>query len=327
MEFNKSDLLLLYSNLVQSRRVDEALLELHFGHPSNRAFTPHSGIGQEAVGVGACTFLRPDDYAMRSHRGLAHAIAKGTPMGPLLAGLFCRRTGLCKGKGGGHACYWERGVVSWQGVVGSSFPMAAGLAFAAKQRGHGQVVVSFFGDGAAQRGTLHEAMNWVSLRKLPVVWVCENNGYFVTTSVKDAFAAENIADLAPAYSMPGEIVDGQDVLAVCRSVLAAVERARKGEGPTLIECKTYRFRPHEEKRFAQSADDKDEFRSEEVMREMLARDPVKLFREHLLATGFQVTELDELDRRAEAEVHDALEFALASPYPEPAEAWDDLYAA
>jgi TPP-dependent pyruvate/acetoin dehydrogenase alpha subunit len=326
VEFIRNDLLRLYRNMVLARNYDEQAVDGFYAGEWASAFPPHTGIGQEAVTVGGCTFLRSDDYLVKTHRGIGHDIAKGAPLPELLAGFAGKKTGLCKGKGYGQAAYIERGIVGMSGAIGGCFPIALGLGFAARRAGKGQVVACFFGDGAAQRGTLHESMNWASVLKLPIVWICENNHYFISIHVSEAIAAENIADFAKAYSMPGEIVDGQDVLAVANAVNSAAERARQGAGPTLIECKTHYFRAHEEGSGAAEYLTENDPRGIKEVRRWMERDPIKLFRTVLLGKGFGADELAAIDRRAEQEVRHAFAFAAASPFPEPEAAWEDMYA-
>ena len=327
MEYTRDDLIQLYRNMALTRAYDDQAIERYYkGKGGSGSFPPHTGIGQEAVSVGGCTFLGPDDYLVNTHRGIGHYVSRGVPLPELLAGFSGKKTGLCKGKGYGQAAYLERGMVGFSGSIGGGFPMAVGLGFAARRAKKGQVAACFFGDGAAQRGTLHEAMNWASVLKLPIVWICENNHYFISMPVEEFVAAENIADFAKSYNMPGEIVDGQDVRAVATAVTAAADRARRGEGPTLIECKTHYFRAHEEGPGAADYLTENDPRGIENVKSWMERDPIKLFRAALLKEGFKDGELDAIDSESEEEILAAFDFADASPFPETAEAWDDLYA-
>ncbi len=319
MDFTRDDLLKLYRNITLSRQWDEQMCE-SFRRGKCVTFL-HSGQGHEAVGVGACTFLREDDWLMATHRGRAHAIAKGTPLGPMIAEWYGRKGGLSGGKGGEHFSYMKRGMVGGSGTIGGCFPVTVGLGIAAQRAAKGQVVVCIFGDGAAQRGTLHESMNWASCLKLPIVWICENNLYSISVSIKEAQATEHVADFAGSYNMPGIVIDGQDVLVVARTVLEAVERARKGEGPTLIECKTYRFREHGE------SDSKSSYKPVEEEAQWMARDPAKLFREYLLGEDIaEEAELQAIDKECGQQVVEAEAWAAKSPWPAPEDAFDIVWA-
>ncbi len=281
----------------------------------------HLSIGQEAEVVGSCCALRSDDFMTGNHRSHGHPIGKGAPLRPLMAEIFGRATGVCKGKGGSmHLADFSVGSLGESGVVGSGIPIATGAAFSAKVRGTDQVALCFFGDGAANQGSLHESMNLAGIWDLPVIYLCENNQLAVTTKAKDAIAGGDLAARAAGYGMPGVTVeDGQDVLAVYSAVSGAVTRARSGEGPSLVEVRTYRFHAHSEglKHAATVGDDA----------EWLARDPVVLFRRRLIDEfGVNAAVLDLVDEEVRAEVADAVEFAKSSPFPDPEAAFDDLYA-
>jgi len=246
MTLEKEQLVTLYTNMVRARKADEVIVK---GLSEGKVVSfYHSGQGEEAVGVGGCAFLRKDDYIYAQHRGhgIAHVLSKGASPKGFIAEHYGKATGACGGIAGFHFAEPELGMFGGAGTIGSTFPMALGWGLAAHKRGQGQVVLAFFGDGASNRGTLHEAMNLASVWKLPIVWVCHNNLYAQFMPIKDAYAKEDIADLAAGYGMPGVVVDGQDVIAVHETVQAAVERARNGEGPSLVECKTYRYRSHSE---------------------------------------------------------------------------------
>ncbi|KPJ54103.1 MAG: hypothetical protein AMJ37_00840 [Dehalococcoidia bacterium DG_18] len=324
MTLEKEQLIKLYTNLVRARKLDELAVRA-LGEGKIIGFF-HSGQGEEAVGVGGCTFLRKDDYIYPHHRGhgLAHIISKGVSPKGFFAEHFGKATGLARGIGGFHGSDPEFGVFGGAGTIGSQFPVSVGWGLAAKKRGKGQVVVCFFGDGSSNRGTLHEAMNLASVWKLPIVWLCENNQYAQFMPIKDAYAREDIADLAAGYGMPGVVVDGQDVIAVHEAVQAAVERARAGEGPSLVECKTYRFRAHVEgvADFVHG-----DMRPQEEIEAWKQRDPIKLFEEKLLEQGVLTQEdVDRINRETEAEVEEAERFALESPVPDPAILDKALYA-
>jgi pyruvate dehydrogenase E1 component alpha subunit len=246
MQLDKEILTKLYVNLVRGRKFDEAFVKASAEGKMMCLF--HSGQGEEAVGVGACTFLRKDDYVSLTHRGhgLPQFISKGAAPAAIFAEHLGKSTGVSRGvtSAGTYLSVPELGILGRSATIGGQFPVTAGWALAAKKRGKGQVVVCFFGDGAANRGTIHEAMNLASLWKLPIVYICSNNLIAQFMPSKDSCCLENIADMAPAYNMPGVVVDGMDVLAVYEATQTAVDRARAGGGPSLIECKTYRFRTH-----------------------------------------------------------------------------------
>jgi len=261
----------LYTNMVRSRKFDE--LNVRLASEGKLLTFFHSGQGHEAIGIGACTVLNKDDYLYPGHRGhaLPHAIGKGVDPAGSIAEHMGRATGWGRGVTGSHLCIPEFGIPSVAGTIGSNYPIGLGYAISAKKRGKGQVALSFSGDGGVQRGQAHESMNMASVWKLPVVWIVENNQYAMFTPFTSTSAIENIADMASAYNMPGEVVDGMDVEAVYYAVGTAVERARKGEGPSLIECKAYRFRAHSEGR-----NDVSHYlpRSQEEIEEWKQRDPV-----------------------------------------------------
>jgi TPP-dependent pyruvate/acetoin dehydrogenase alpha subunit len=324
MKLEKQELVKLYANMVRTIMFDQALCEgLKTGE--NLSFF-HSLRGEEAVGVGACTFLRKDDYVCPSHRGhgLSQLIGKGGSPALLIAEHAGKATGCCKGHSGFHVVAPEVGMLGVSGVVGSTFLIGLGLGLAAKKRGQGQVVVAFFGDGASNRGDAHECMNMAAVQKLPIVWVCENNGIAAFVPISDAFPRGNIADMAFTYNMPGVVVDGMDVLAVHEAVQTAVERARAGEGPSLVECKCCRYAPHGEGRpdYWHS-----KIRTEKEIEELKKKDPTEQFRKKLIENGALTKEdVERIDREARAEVEEAREFAAASPRPDPSVFLKTLYA-
>ena len=324
MTLEKEQLIRLYTNLVRARKLDETVVS-GIAEGKTVAFF-HSGQGEEAVGVGGCTFLREDDYIYPHHRGhgVAHTISKGMSPKGFLAEHFGKATGSAGGIAGFHAAEPEIGIMGAAGTIGSQFPVSLGWGLAAKKRGKGQVVVCFFGDGSSNRGTLHEAMNLAAVWKLPIVWVCHNNLYAQFMPIKDAYPKEDIADLAAGYGMPGVVVDGQDVVAVHEAVEAAVSRARAGEGPSFVECKTYRYRAHVEGvpdvSHAQP-------RPAEEVEAWKKRDPIKLFGERLLEQGIlSQDDIEKIDREAAAEIDEAERFAMDSPAPDPAILEKALYA-
>ena len=283
--------------------------------------TTHLCIGQEAVPVGACAAIQPTDLAGGSHRGHGHAIAKGLRLDRMMAELMGRRDGYCGGRGGTqHVACMALGFLGTNGITAGGIPIATGAALSAKLRGSGQVVLSFFGDGAANQGTFHESLNMAGVWKLPVIYVCENNQYAMSTHVTAASAVPQIARRAAAYAMPGITVDGNDVLAVRDAVQRAVERARAGEGPCLVECVTYRRHGH-------SKSDQCEYRTREEEAEWERRDPITQMEERLRAAGeLSPDSLAALDAAVADEIAAAAAFAEASPMADPDTATDLVYA-
>lgn len=283
--------------------------------------TIHLYLGEEAVAVGVCSLLRKDDYITSTHRGHGHCIAKGAELKRTMAEILGKKTGYCKGKGGSmHIADFKIGMLGATAVVGAGLPIAVGAGLSAKLRKTDQVVACFFGEGASNQGTFHESINMASIWKLPVIFVCENNLYAMGTRQSRVMAIENVADRAVAYGIPGVVVDGNDVLAVYEATQRAVERARKGEGPTLIECKTYRHKGH-------SRVDPAKYRPKEEVEEWLAKDPIKRFKEKLLQTNtLTEAEIQQIEKEVSAEIEEAVKFAMESPYPAPEEALEDIYA-
>lgn len=280
----------------------------------------HTYAGQEASGVGACMALRVDDYMVGTHRSHGHPIAKGATLRPLMAELLGRATGICKGKGGSmHLSDFSVGSLGETSIVGSGVPVAVGAALGSKLQGNDKVALCFFGDGATNEGAFHEGMNLAAIWKLPVIFLCENNGYAVSTPATASVPVKDIAERAKAYAMPSTIVDGQDVDAVEAAVVEAVTRARSGAGPTLVETKTYRYADHAVNMGRILLD-----RGTEVD-EWRKRDPIDLYRARLIESGIPVATLDEIETAVAAEVDDALSFARSSPYPAQEEAFDDVF--
>ncbi len=281
----------------------------------------HTAAGQEGEVVGACMALRRDDYMVGNHRSHGHPIAKGAALRPLMAELFGKRTGVCRGKGGSmHLADFSVGSLGETSIVGSGMPVAVGAALGAKLKGTDRVTLCFFGDGASNEGTFHESLNLAAIWRLPVIFLCENNGYGATTRASTVMAVANVADRAQAYAIPGSIVDGQDVVLVYEEVLAAAERARRGEGPALIEAKTYRYADHAVNLGPGFAID----RGEELAR-WRQRDPIALFKARMLEAAIAQTEVALIEAQVAAEVADAVEFARSSPFPSFEEAFEDVF--
>jgi pyruvate dehydrogenase E1 component alpha subunit len=283
--------------------------------------TVHLYAGEEAVAVGVCSNLRMDDYITSTHRGHGHCIAKGADLKRTMAEVLGKETGYCKGKGGSmHIADFSIGMLGATAVVGAGLPIAVGAGLSATLRKTDQVVACFFGEGASNQGTFHESINMASVWRLPVVFVCENNLYAMGTRQSRVMTIENIADRAIAYDIQGVCVDGNEVLAVSEAARSAVERARKGEGPTLIECKTYRHKGH-------SRVDPGRYRPKEEVEEWLAKDPIRRFKDWLLQTNtLREAEIQQIATEASARIEEAAKFALGSPYPNPEEALEDVYA-
>jgi acetoin:2,6-dichlorophenolindophenol oxidoreductase subunit alpha len=319
-ELISGDVLLeMYRRMWKIRVFEEAALAMQAKGEISGAL--HTSIGQEATVVGACLALREDDYMTGTHRSHGHPIAKGAKLAPLMAELFGKRTGVCKGKGGSmHLADFSVGSLGESGIVASAMPVAVGAGLSAQVRGTDQVCLCFFGDGAANEGAFHESLNLAATWRLPVVFVCENNGYAVSVSASRMMAVEDVASRASGYGMTGTVVDGQDVTAVYDVVSPAVARAREGRGPSLVEAKTYRFREHAE------GLNVPRYRSEEEIAKWTARDPIAIHRTHLLDEGVSEGELDSIEMAVRTEVDDAVGFAQESPLPEPEGAFEDLYA-
>ena len=284
--------------------------------------TVHTSIGQEAQVVGACMALSDGDYMSGNHRSHGHPIGKGSPLGPLMAELVGKATGVCGGKGGSlHLADFNVGSLGESGIVGSSIPIATGAALSSKVLGNGRVSLAFFGDGAANQGCLYEAMNLAGAWDLPIVFLCENNQYALSTPAHTVTSGV-IAERAAGFGMEGvRVEDGQDVLAVHDATARAVDRARRGEGPTLVEVVTYRFREHSEGLRLGT-----DYRDAAEKAEWLERDPIVLFRRHLVEAGVATEqELDELDASVLDEVEAAVAFTDESPFPDPSVAFADLY--
>ena len=281
----------------------------------------HSSEGQEAVAAGVCLALDQNDYLTSTHRGHGHAIGKGVDINLMMAEIFGKVGGANKGKGGSmHIADSTVGMLGANGIVGSSIPLACGAALKAKIMGTNQVAVSFFGDGATNQGVLHESMNLASIWKLPVIFVCENNLYAQSTPSDYSVSIENIADRAKGYSMPGEVVDGMDPLAVFDCAKNAVSRARDGGGPTFIEAKTYRYRGH----FL--GDNPLRYRSDSEEFDWKKIDPIPKFRVFLLEEGGATKdELDDMELAINENIVRAVEFAKKSPFPSHEELEKDVY--
>jgi len=281
----------------------------------------HSYLGEEAVAVGVCSALEKEDYITSTHRGHGHVIAKGAQLDRMMAELYGKKTGYCKGKGGSmHIADFSIGVVGATGIVGSGIPIATGVALACKMKKTKRVVACFFGDGASNTGAFHEGLNLASVWDLPVIFVCENNLYAESTPQKEHQKIKDVSIRAGSYGIPGVTVDGNDVMAVFNAAREAVRRAREGEGPTLIECKTYRWMGH-------YIGDPAVYRSKEEVEEWKKRCPIKILKDRLLREGiFSEEELSTIEEEVKNLVKQAIEFAEKSPAPELEETLEDIYS-
>ena len=280
----------------------------------------HLYAGEEAVAVGVCSHLTDDDFITSHHRGHGHCIAKGVDLYAMVAELLGRESGACRGKGGSmHIADVHKGMLGANGIVGGGFPLAAGAGLTARTNGRGQVAACFFGDGAANQGTFHEGLNLAGIWKLPVIFVAENNGYAESTPVSYHMSCRDIADRAAGYGMPGVTVDGLDIFAVYEAAGEAIARARRGEGPSLIECKTYRYHGH-------FVGDTMTYRTKEEVASYRARDAILALRQAIEKRGIaDAEELDAIDKQVKEDIDDAWRVAEESPLPEPEETLSDVY--
>jgi acetoin:2,6-dichlorophenolindophenol oxidoreductase subunit alpha len=320
LNLSQDTLLEMYRRMRRIRLFEDCAEEVHRNGEIRGSL--HTSHGQEGEIVGACMALRIDDYMVGNHRSHGHPIGKGAKLDALMAELLGRKTGVCQGKGGSmHLADFSVGSLGETSIVGSGIPVAAGAGLGAKIRGTDQVSLCFFGDGASNEGTFHEGINMASNWKLPVIFLCENNGYAVSTPISTTAAVANIADRAAAYAIPGVVVDGQDIIAVYEVVTEAVRRARAGEGPTLVEAKTYRYLDH-----AANLGRDLGYRTDDEIEAWRQRDPITLFAKRM-TTDFKIAaaELAEIDDEIAKEVNHSLDFARNSPFPDATEAFANVY--
>lgn len=317
---DKSKAVEIYAKMTRIRFFEERVAEL-FAEGELPGFV-HLYIGEEASAVGVCSNLATEDYITSTHRGHGHCIAKGGDVARMMAELMGKRTGYNKGKGGSmHLASTELGILGANGVVAAGMPIAVGAALSAQFQKNGRVTVAFFGDGATNQGTFHEAVNFASVFGLPVVFVCENNQYGVGTRITESTNIKDIATRAISYGIPGEIVDGQDVLKVREASAKLIERARSGYGPALLECKTWRYRAHFE------GEPDTAYKSKDEEAEWSKRDPILVARKACIdAALLTAEEMDGIEREVHGEIESAVEFARSSPDPRPEEALGDLFA-
>ena len=315
----KSDVVEALRRMHRIRRFEEAAEDSYIRGLSYG--TMHLSIGQEATAVAVCVALGDSDFITSTHRGHGHCIAKGADPRPMFAEFLGRETGYCHGRGGSmHIAEPAKGNLGANGIVGGGLPIAVGAALAAKKRRSGAVAVAFFGDGANNEGAFPESLNLASVWRLPVVFVCENNQYAMSTAVDRSTAVANVADRAGAYGMPGVIVDGNNFAAVAEASFRATDRARAGEGPTLIEAKTYRTRGH-------SRSDRNRYRSREEIEAWRARDPIALFEAEIVGLGLLSAEaVAGIAAEVQTEMAEAVAAASASPWPSPLEVERDVHS-
>jgi acetoin:2,6-dichlorophenolindophenol oxidoreductase subunit alpha len=311
-------LLDMYERMVQIRTFED-LAGKHFADGLVPGFV-HLYAGEEAVAVGVCSHLTDRDYITSTHRGHGHCIAKGVDIDGMVAELMGKATGTCKGKGGSmHIADVHKGMLGANGIVGAGLPLAAGAALTAKTLGTGGVAVSFFGDGASNQGTFHEALNLAAIWNLPAVFVCENNGYAESTPVHYHCSTVDIANRAASYDIPGIVVDGLDLFAVYEAAGEAIARARRGEGPSLIEAKTYRYYGHFQ-------GDMVTYRTDDELNKYKQRDAIQSVRNYAIQHGMATAEeLDAIDARTREHLEKAWKAAKAAPWPDESELLTDVY--
>jgi len=320
VKISKGELLSLYRKLLVIRKCEEQLAKSHQKGLIHGAC--HTYVGQEAVATGVCAHLRNEDVIFSTHRGHGHALAKGVSPRSLIAELFGRETGCSHGRGGSmHLFAPEVGLMGTTGIVGPNILQAAGAGYSFKLLKQDHVGVAFFGDGAVNNGAFHEGLNLAAIWDLPVLFICENNQFATEVPFKYATRNQNVSERGASYGIPGVAVDGNDVLAVHAAAGEATARARSGKGPTLIECRTYRTRPH-----AEGMGDGG-YRTQQEIDDWKERDPIKLFKNRILAAQFSSEdELNHIDQQVAAEIAEALEFAVNSPWPDPRTATHHIYA-
>ncbi|MBR0599225.1 thiamine pyrophosphate-dependent dehydrogenase E1 component subunit alpha [Sinanaerobacter chloroacetimidivorans] len=319
--YSKKQLIGFYETMYRMRRFEEEVFEFY-----KQGMMPglaHLYLGEEAIATGVCAALKDSDYIGSTHRGHGHLVARGAQIDKMMAEILGKEGGYSKGKGGSmHIMALDKGILGANGIVGGEIPIATGAAYTARYLGTDQVAVSFFGESATNEGTFHESINMAAAWKLPIVYVIENNLYGISVDIRDVTNTENLADRAAAYGISGVVVDGMNVIAVHQAAEKAVKRARDGEGPTLIECKTYRWQGHH-------VGDPAVYRArrnEKEKAEWMERCPVNALRAALINGKVTEKEMLKIEETIEAEVQAAVTFAKESPYPDPSEAYTDIFA-
>lgn len=303
-----------YTVMYRTRRFEEEVFEFY-----KRGLMPglaHLYLGEEAIATGACATLRDDDYIGSTHRGHGHLVARGADLNRMMAEILGKKTGYSKGKGGSmHIMAMDKGILGANGIVGGEIPIATGAAYSAKYRGTDQVTLAFFGDSASNEGTFHESLNMAAAWDLPCVYIIENNLFGISVDIRRVTKEHELSKRAVGYGIPGYTIDGNDVFAVYETVKQAVERARRGEGPTLIECLTYRWQGHH-------VGDPGEYRDPQELADWKAKEPIAQLEKRGLLTQ---DEIDAIKAGVEEEIKAACKFAEESPYPDASEAYTDLF--
>jgi pyruvate dehydrogenase E1 component alpha subunit len=316
---SKSQISKMYQGMIKIRYFENKIVELYSS--GKMPGIAHLYIGEEAVAVGVCANLTNKDFITSTHRGHGHVIAQGADLKKMMAEILGKRSGYCKGKGGSmHIIDMKKGILGANGIVAAGIPIATGAGYSAKFRGTDQVAVAFFGDAASNHGNFHESLNMAAAWKLPVIYVCENNLYGISVDIRKVTNTKNIADRACAYNIPGYVVDGNDVLNVYEVTKKAVERAQNKMGPTLIECKTYRWKGHH------LGDPGIIYRPEEERKAWMDKCPIKRFRERLLKENiFTQNEIALLESEIKEMIEEAFDFAVNGSFPKKEEAYEDVF--
>ncbi len=318
-DVSHDDALYYLKQMMQIRQFEDKIMDLLSQNIAQGG--SHLYAGEEAIAVGTIAAIRPDDYIVSTHRGHGHSIAKGGKLPELMAEILGKATGVCKGKGGSlHLADVSTGNLGANGIVGGGMGIGTGAGLSIKMRKTDQVMLCFFGDGALNLGIFHECLNMAAVWKLPVVYICENNLYGMSVSVKRACAVQDLTKRALAYDMPSQSVDGMDVLAVNEAASHWVEYARGGKGPSLLICNAYRYYGH-------SRSDPRNYRTKEEEQEWHDRDPIKAFSQRCVKENIlSQPEVETLEQEVAAEIEQAVKFAIDSPWPQPEELYEDVYA-
>jgi pyruvate dehydrogenase E1 component alpha subunit len=318
-KLSKSQFLEMYQCMIKIRYFENKVVELYSS--GKMPGIAHLYIGEEAVAAGVCANLTHSDFITSTHRGHGHVIAQGADLRKMMAEILGKKSGYCKGKGGSmHIIDMKKGILGANGIVAAGIPIATGAGYSIKYRETDQVAVAFFGDAASNNGNFHESLNMAAAWKLPVIYVCENNLYGISVDIRKVTNTKNIADRACAYNIPGHVVEGNDILNVYEVTKKAVERARNKMGPTLIECKTYRWKGHH------LGDPGIIYRPEEERKAWIDKCPIKSFRERLLKENiFTQDEMALFEKEVKNMIKEAFDFAVNSPFPGKEEAYEDVF--
>ncbi len=320
MKLEKQQYIEILKQMLRIRHFEQNLYQMYLGRKVP-GMSPHLSVGQEAVAVGVCHALKKQDYLLTTHRGHGHVLARGADMNRMLAEIMGKESGYCHGRGGSmHIADVNLNIIGANGIVGGGLPIAVGAAMSSVYLKKDAVTVCFFGDAASNIGSFHESLNMASIFKLPVVWVCENNQYGLSTRIKDTLASRTIADRAAAYGMDGWTIDGNDVLEVCQTAQEAVDRARAGQGPSLIEAVTYRWYGH-------GASDNRSYRTKEEENQWKEKCPLDRFKQWILAQKIATqSDIENLEEQAQNEVLQAIKFAEESDLPKPQDVMNYIFS-